>query len=136
MGRGEMERERNRLAREEASLRMAVEQMTKDVAHLRENITQLGRLSILWRIDSFGIYSIVLATCSSSFLCLLTHLLPPSLSYPTAEAGVGVQGEVSKLSRGTVLLSAHSHLCQETTRALQEFTRRIRARAELFNRSV
>ena len=43
LGRVGMERESRRLAREEASLRMAVEQMTKDVAQLRENITQLGQ---------------------------------------------------------------------------------------------
>ena len=84
VGRGEMERERSRLAREEASLRMAVEQMTKDVAHLRENITQLGRLSILWRIDSFGIYSIVLATCKPCNMLILLSLppYPPPPSLP------------------------------------------------------
>ena len=42
-----MERERRRLVREEASLRMAVEQMTKDIAQLRENVTQLGTSTII-----------------------------------------------------------------------------------------
>ena len=41
-GRVVMEQERVRLAREEESLKTAVQQMSKDVAQLRESITQLG----------------------------------------------------------------------------------------------
>ena len=38
-----MERERRELVREEESLKMAVQQMQRDVAQLRESITQLGK---------------------------------------------------------------------------------------------
>ena len=38
-----VEREREKLTREEASLRMAVQQMQRDIAQLQENITQLGK---------------------------------------------------------------------------------------------
>ena len=47
-------------------------------------------------------------------------------------AGSGVQGEVTRLSRGSAMLSAHSHATHEKASVLHEFARRIRARADVF----
>ena len=47
-------------------------------------------------------------------------------------AGSGVRGEVTRLSRGSAMLSAHSHATHEMASVLHEFARRIRARADVF----
>ena len=49
--RGEIERERSQLVKEEASLQMAVQQMQRDIAQLRETITNLG--NYWWRIHVY-----------------------------------------------------------------------------------
>ena len=43
-----------------------------------------------------------------------------------------MRGEVSRLSRGSAMLSAHSHVSHEMISAVHEFARRIRARTDVF----
>ena len=47
-------------------------------------------------------------------------------------AGSGARGEVTRLSQGSAMLSAHSHATHEMASILHEFARRIRARADVF----
>ena len=51
-------------------------------------------------------------------------------------AGSSVQDEVSRLSRGSAMLSAFSHASHEMASVLHEFARRIRARADVFRYAV
>ena len=52
----------------------------------------------------------------------------------TDESVSGIRNEVSRLSCGSALMTAHSKACQERCRVLHEFACRMRARIEMFHR--